>query len=507
MIPFCRRLVAGLAGLVLPVLAARAQPVDDPTGLARQRATAAARLLDRALAAHVPVPAPTLELVYAGAWRVEGHFRRPHEIRSFPTRERYVVGPDRVRFDSVTGESEKDLGGSPETFLAIGERVLRRAEVGRPFLELGPGEREGALFWATAALPAEIVRRARQRLTSARLDGDAIAFTDSDGVASTLSFDRATGLLRSVERLRADPRLGDVCDWIAFDDYAPVHGIPVPRRVRLRRHPLDEAGWLETRLESSAVSSDSRELELPAEVAPAPRALVASPALRIEPVADGVWAVVLEDLDSRVLAVELPDGLAVLEAPVGSAAGERIVDALKERFPERPIRLLLMGHYHPHYTGGLRAFVAAGATVVTTKGNEAFVREMAARPFTFAPDRLARSPKPLRLETVSGARSFGSGRIEAIDIGPASRHTDEYLVFHLPAGKLLFQGDLGWFTPEGGELRAGSRAAGLLATIDERHLDVTRLVQSWPAKGSPGIVTLAELRELVRKREEATKKK
>lgn len=465
------------------------------------------RVLDRALAAHMPVPAPALELVYEGAWRVEGHFRRPHEIRSFPTRERYVVGADRVRFDSVTGESEKDLGRSPETFLAIGARVLRRTEAGRPFLELGPGERETALFWATAALPAEIVKRARQRVTAARLDGDAVAFTDVDGVLSTLSFDHGTGLLRSVERLRADPRLGDVCDWIAFDEYAPVHGVPVPRRVRLRRHPLDEAGWLETRLASSTISTDSRELELPAEVAPAPPAPVPNTATRIEPIADGVWAVVLEDLDSRVLAVELPAGLAVLEAPVGSAAGERIVDALKERFPEHPIRLLLMGHYHPHYTGGLRAFVAEGATIVTTKGNEAFVREMAARPFTFAPDRLARSPKPVRLETVSGARTFGSGRIEAIDIGPASQHTDEYLVFHLPGAKLLFEGDLGWFAAEGGELRAGRRAAGLLATIDERHLDVARLVQSWPAKGSPGIVTLAELRELVRKREEAARKK
>ncbi len=506
MIPFCRRLVAGLFSLVLPALAARAQPVDDPTGLARQRATAAARVLDRALAAHVPVPAPTLELVYEGAWRVEGHFRRPHEIRSFPTRERYVVGTDHMRYDAVTGESEKDLDGGPETYLVIGERVLRRTEAGRPFLELGPGERETARFWATAALPAEIVRRARQRLAAARLDGDAVSFDDVDGVLGTLSFDRRTGLLRAVERLRADPRLGDVCDWISFDDYAPVHGIPVPRRVRLRRHPLDEAGWLETRLASGSISGNSRDLELPAEIAPAPPAPVANAATRIEPVAEGVWAVVLEDLDSRVLAVELPDGLAVLEAPVGSAPGERIVDALRDRFPGRPIRLLLMGHYHPHYTGGLRAFVAEGATIVTTKGNEAYVREMVARPFTFAPDRLARSPKPVRLETVSTARTFGSGRIEAIDIGPVSQHADEYLVFHLPGAKLLFEGDLGWFAAEGGELRAGRRAAGLLATIDERHLDVTRLVQSWPAKGSPGIVTLAELRELVRRREGATKK-
>src|SRR5262249_34958072 len=122
--------------------------------------------------------------------------------------------------------------------------------------------------------------------------------------------------------------------------------------------------------------------------------------------------------------------------------------------------------------------------------------EIAARKFTIAPDRLARSHRTPTIELVRGRRDLGDA-LAAIDIGKRSNHTDEYLLFYLPRAKLPYEGDLGWLTRPRRPLRARSRAAGILQTIDEQHLDVDRLVQSWPVAGNTGEVSLVQLRALV----------
>src|SRR5436190_5496652 len=114
----------------------------------------------------------------------------------------------------------------------------------------------------------------------------------------------------------------------------------------------------------------------PAEAAEEQDTLTAPPVL--VGIAPGVWSFDMDDIDSRTLIVEFADHLAVIEAAVGSANGERIVDAARRQWPSKPIRYALFSHYHPHYTGGLRALIAEDATVITTPGNEAFVRRVAA---------------------------------------------------------------------------------------------------------------------------------
>jgi hypothetical protein len=158
----------------------------------------------------------------------------------------------------------------------------------------------------------------------------------------------------------------------------------------------------------------------------------------------------------------------------------------------------MFSHHHPHYLGGLRPFVAEGAKILTTRGNEKYVDEIAQRHFTMSPDRLENMPMYFDIEPFDGRRALKDSRneIDAIDIGPLSSHTDEFLIFYFPRQKLLFQAELGWYMPEG-TLRASRRARGLLQAIDDNHLDVERLVQSWPMVGNRREVSLAELRALV----------
>ena len=207
----------------------------------------------------------------------------------------------------------------------------------------------------------------------------------------------------------------------------------------------------------------------------------------------------MEDIGSRTLIVEFADYLAMVEFAVGSANGERLADAARRRWPQKPIRYALFSHYHPHYVGGVRAMIAEDATVVTTPGNEALVRRMAALPFTIEPDRLARSPRPLKIRTFSDRFELAdsTNQLVAFNYGTRSQHTDEFVVFWLPRAKILFESSLGWVRTADGKLRASSRTAPLLAWADEQKLEVDRVVQSWPMRGNAPELSRAELDSLI----------
>jgi hypothetical protein len=135
---------------------------------------------------------------------------------------------------------------------------------------------------------------------------------------------------------------------------------------------------------------------------------------------------------------------------------------------------------------------------VTTPGNEALVRQIAAYPFRLSPDRLARSPRALSIRTFDTRYELAdkTNRLVAINIGERSLPTAEFAIFWFPEARLLFETELGWVTVNG-TLRASRRAAKLLATVDEEHLDVDRFVQSWPMRGNRAELSRAELTAMV----------
>jgi hypothetical protein len=298
--------------------------------------------------------------------------------------------------------------------------------------------------------------------------------------------------------VRAHPRLGDVRDSIGYD-YGRGDLI-VPERFGVVLYERDhnwklEAHWVSG---TGAMPPDSF-FAVPAsferEVEPADSIIPDPPVTAIAP---GIWSIDMEDLETRSLAVEFADHLAVIEASTGSANGERIVDVAKRHWPSKPIRYFLFSHHHPHYMGGVRAFIAEGATIVTTAGNESAVRAAAARPFTIKPDRLARSPRPVDVRPFTKRTELtdSTNRLVAIDIGDRSDHTAEFTIFWLPRQKVVFEAEQGWMAFEG-KTRATRRAKKFLQTLGEENVAADRFVQSWPMKDAPGSLTRAEFDSLL----------
>jgi glyoxylase-like metal-dependent hydrolase (beta-lactamase superfamily II) len=189
-----------------------------------------------------------------------------------------------------------------------------------------------------------------------------------------------------------------------------------------------------------------------------------------------------KEQQGRTYVVEFADHLVAIDAPLSSALGERILATIREHFPTKPIRYVLFGHFHPHYTGGLRAFMTAGARVVAPAGCARFAAEIAKRSFILEPDAWARAGREAEIDTFEGSRVFedSTRRLEAIDIGKSSRHTEEYVVFLLTRTHTLVQDDIGWYAAKDGKATFGAGSRGLYDALAARKLEVATMWQSWP---------------------------
>jgi glyoxylase-like metal-dependent hydrolase (beta-lactamase superfamily II) len=288
---------------------------------------------------------------------------------------------------------------------------------------------------------------------------EAIAAID-DGNQVTLLFDQVTGLLSAYERLISDPIDGDAVQLRAWDGYRSIDGVQVPGRYRqwIAGGLTQDLRFVEVRFGESSAADSIFDRPPGFEPAPAP----SWPSRQVTEIAPGVHFLEGVAPGYNMLSVELGDSLLVVEAPLGSAAMETAIEVLREAAPGKPIAFVVPTHHHDDHAGGLRAFVAAGATVVTTPGNVEFFREMAKASRTIDPDALAKSPREPRIDPIQGKRRViekGGHRVEIHDIGP-SPHAEEMIVAWLPEKGILFQGDL---------LNAGSDGSLQPANDTTRH--------------------------------------
>ncbi|MCB2377039.1 hypothetical protein LGH70_05565 [Hymenobacter sp. BT635] len=205
----------------------------------------------------------------------------------------------------------------------------------------------------------------------------------------------------------------------------------------------------------------------------------------------------LRHTDDRVLLVEFRDFLVVAEAPLSPENGELIIREAQKIAPGKPIRYFVLGHYHPHYLGGVRAFVQQGATVLCGPGDEAYVRYLAQAPRTLQPDSLQRRPRPLQVQEITASQIITDGQfsMQIHFIGSQSAHTNDYLIYYFPTEKLLFEDDLVWIKRDGVPRKPSARQAGLYQAIKDRNLPVETVVQSWPVAES-GVKTIIPFSDL-----------
>lgn len=446
-------------------------------------------------------------LTYRGAMHYQGHYNAPSATREYRVDGTCVFSR---RFDAMahtgrlTGEGEDD----PWTTVVMRDRHFHvdSGELEKPGTKPPAHHRRRiAALWPPRLLELAAARAASLRwLGEDTMDGaphDVIAFADDDGVLVTLYLGRKTRWLSRVETLRADPQEGDLVEWVRYGDHRPLPGASVvlPRTIEWQE---GHSRWSVRIADGDfhlGVRSEATTFAVPEPHRPGVTDWIVqerrTEPLVVTPLGRDLYMIEVPDQNDKVLFAVMDDYVIAMEAPVDSETGERILATIRRQVPDRPVRYVIMSHHHEHYIGGARAFVSAGVTLVTTPGNEALLRERAARPYRVSPDRLAREPREPKLLLVKEKHVFEDAhhRIEVHDLGPGSKHTDEYLITYVPSERLLFQGDLANFADSGPPPKPRPRARGLLDGIRRLKLDVDRIVQSWPLRGQKKIATMEDL--------------
>src|SRR5262249_12280161 len=105
--------------------------------------------------------------------------------------------------------------------------------------------------------------------------------------------------------------------------------------------------------------------------------------------AEGVWY--LTGGTHHSVLIEMKDHLIMVEAPLNEERSTAIIAEARKLVPAKPIRYVINSHHHFDHSGGLRAFVAEGATVITQDVNRAYLAQVLAAPATVRPDAQSRS--------------------------------------------------------------------------------------------------------------------
>jgi len=143
------------------------------------------------------------------------------------------------------------------------------------------------------------------------------------------------------------------------------------------------------------------------------------------------------------LAVAFNDYVLLIESPQNDFVAQAVIKKVKEVAPNKPIKYVVPSHYHFDHLGGVRGYIAEGATIVTTPGNKDLIEKIASTPHNLNADTLTRNPRSLSLETFTDKQVFTDGEhtVELYNIGPTP-HVDEMIIAYLPKEKMAFVTDV-----------------------------------------------------------------
>jgi glyoxylase-like metal-dependent hydrolase (beta-lactamase superfamily II) len=194
--------------------------------------------------------------------------------------------------------------------------------------------------------------------------------------------------------------------------------------------------------------------------------------------------------------VAFDEYVAVAEAPLDEQRSMAVMAEVKKLVPDKPVRYVLTTHHHFDHIGGLRAYAAEGATIVTHQSNVPYLEKALMAPATISPDMQAKSQRKPTLQGVSDKHEITDGK-QTIQVyaTKGDTHTNEYTLIYLPGPRILVEGDAYSPGPPNAPPPATPppNAVALYDSLQELKLNVATIA---PIHGR-GAVPLAELRKLI----------
>ena len=312
-------------------------------------------------------------------------------------------------------------------------------------------------------------------------------------------FDKASGRVARVRSLDYDNIWGDVTYDLVFSDWKAVNGVQV---ATTQKYELNGRVVQETKLTDIAINAPvaADRFAIPAAV----KATAVKPAtvdvpyqwvlrrqfigvymdsespswdarassgLRLTELAPGVNHVVGGTHNS--LMVEMKDYVVVFDAPVSDRQSNMVLSVARAKYLRKPVKYIVLTHHHMDHAGGVRAYVAEGATLVVGRGAAAHYRKVLAAPYSRNPDLTAKDLSGVSIVEVSDKWMLNDGTREVQAYLLENPHADSTLMGYVPAAQLGFVTDI--WSP-GGPLPAQATPplAAIIAGVKKYGITPTR---------------------------------
>lgn len=168
----------------------------------------------------------------------------------------------------------------------------------------------------------------------------------------------------------------------------------------------------------------------------------------------------VQGANANNLIVAMKDHLVVFDAPYGEALSRVVIDLAKAKYPGKPIKYVVQTHHHMDHSGGLRTYIAEGATILVAAPTRAYFNRALRNPRTVANDAQQKARKPVRITEVRDQMTLkddAGGEIRIYNI--KNPHAEGYLLGHVVKENVVFVTDL--ISPRGPVARTeGTLAVG-----------------------------------------------
>ena len=332
------------------------------------------------------------------------------------------------------------------------------------------------------------------RLADAEIEGKlhhVLGFKDN-GDAFRLYLDSKTKLPAEVEIMEDDPLEGDSNFTLYYGDWRKVDGLMFPSNLRygLNGKPLQEEQIKSVR-NNAPLGPDTFTVPEPIRNEKADAKPIASqwllrrvagnvsyqdlgrnPPVEFVQLAEGVYQI--QGTSHNTVIIEMRNHLVAVEGPLYDERSYPVIKAIKERFPNKPIRYVIPTHHHLDHAGGIRGYMAEGAIIVAPFIATQFYTRVAKAPHTLRPDSLQRNRSAVVIESYGGGRRILTEGSREIDIYPLpTSHAEDLQVIYLPREKILIEAD--HVSPRKGQVRPAPLVKEFVQGIDKLGLDVTTI--------------------------------